>query len=226
MTLVKTIYLVRRNPTLSYEEFVARWRKHAALSGSFPAVLRRFEAVVQCRRVTAALDESLGLRQEFDGANLLGLTSLFDSVDVHNQDGIPVLRADELEVFGSYVKDSSMTGIEHALLDGDHSRIVLLEFYRRGVGEDLNEFMVAWTGRHARAVMAEPAFTSVRRYVHNHVVLPSPDGWDYDGVGEIWFDDVDSAVEYLQERPLTDGVLRPEWSTLLELNHVWFKNSH
>lgn len=36
--MIKTIYLVKRNPGTTYDEFVANWQQHAVLSGSFPEV--------------------------------------------------------------------------------------------------------------------------------------------------------------------------------------------
>ena len=113
--MIKTIYLAKRNPATSYDEFVANWRQHAVLSGSFPEVGRRFDSVIQCKRVVSDLADDLGLTQEFDGANLLGLRSLFDAVDVYNQEGIPVLRTDEkLSCFGLRVRRSDKGEITYA----------------------------------------------------------------------------------------------------------------
>ena len=64
--MIKTIYLAKRNPATSYDEFVVNWRQHAVLSGSFPEVGRRFDSVIQCKRVVTDLADDLGLTQEFD----------------------------------------------------------------------------------------------------------------------------------------------------------------
>jgi EthD domain len=224
--VIKTIYLARRNPATSYDQFVENWRRHAVLSGSFPEVGRRFVSVIQCRRVLADLAPELGLRQDIDGANLLGLTSLFDAVDVYNQDGIATLRQDELRVFSDYVSESSMTGIEHILLDGERQGAVVLDLVSRRPGDDLRDFLLAWTGRHAQTLMHADAFTKhVRRYVHNQIVLPTPAGWPFDGIAELWFDDVPSAVSYLEttaaDAPATEIV--PGFRTLLEVSHRWIR---
>jgi hypothetical protein len=225
--MIKTIYLAKRNPSTSYEEFVANWRQHAVLSGSFPEVGRRFDSVIQCKRVLDDLDEDLGLTQEFDGANLLGLTSLFDAVDVYNQEGIPALRTDEKRVFSDYVSESSMTGVEHVLLDGERGRVVVLELVRRRPGTDLRSFLLSWTGDYARAVMSSAPFGDhVRRYVHNQIVLPTPPGWGYDGIAELWFGHIASATSYLRRsRELGIAVpgVQPGFATMLELSHVWIR---
>jgi hypothetical protein len=224
---IKTIYLAKRNPNTSYEEFVANWRRHAVLSGSFPEVGRRFDSVIQCKRVLADLAGDLGLTQEFDGANLLGLTSLFDAVDVYNADGIPTLRADEKRTFSDYVSESSMTGVEHVLLDGERGQVVVLELVRRRPGIDLSSFLLSWTGEFARAVMSGAPFGAhVRRYVHNQIVLPTPPGWGYDGIAELWFDDIASASAYLRDSRVS-GIAVPGvqlgFTTMLELSHVWIR---
>lgn len=222
----KTIYLAQRNPTTTYEEFVENWRQHAVLSGSFPEVGARFDSVIQCKRVTEPLDESLGLVQEFDGANLLGLKSLFDAVDVYNQEGIPTLRQDERRVFSDYVSESSLSGVERVLLDGERSRVVLLTLVRRRPGTDLRAFFLAWTSAHARLLADTDAFRShVRRFAHTLIVLPTPPGWGYDGVSELWFDDIASATRFLEETGdiATGEGLGGGMSTLLELSHVWVR---
>lgn len=225
--MIKTIYLAKRNPATCYDEFVVNWRQHAVLSGSFPEVGRRFDSVIQCKRVVTDLADDLGLTQEFDGANLLGLRSLFDAVDVYNQEGIPVLRTDEKRVFSDYVSESSMTGVEHVLLDGERGQVVVLDLVSRRPGTDLRSFLLAWTGDYARAVMTSAAFgLHVRRYVHNQIVLPTPPGWGYDGIAELWFDDIAGASSYLREsrKPgVTVSGVQPGFTTMLELSHVWIR---
>lgn len=227
--MIKTIYLVRRNPATSYDEFVANWRQHAVLSGSFPEVGRRFDSVIQCKRVLGDLDEDLGLTQEFDGANLLGLISLFDAVDVYNQEGIPALRADERRVFSDYVSESSLTAVERVLVDGERGQVVVLELVRRKPGTDLRSFLLSWSGDYARAVMSSDLFSKhVQRYVHNLIVLPTPPGWGYDGVAESWFQDVASASSYLRAvRAAGTSVpgVQPGFATMLELSHVWIRRT-
>jgi hypothetical protein len=223
--MIKTIYLAKRNPATSYDEFVANWRQHAVLSGSFAEVGRRFTSVIQCRRVLADLPE-LGLRQDFDGANLLGLTSLFDAVDVYNQEGIATLRQDERRVFSDYVSESSMSGVEHVLLEGERQGVVLLDLVRRRPGDDLSDFLLGWTGRYARSLMTTDAFREhVRRYVHNQILLPTPADWSFDGIAELWFDDLTSAVSYLEGAgdQTASGDVRPGFRTLLEVSHRWIR---
>jgi hypothetical protein len=225
--MIKTIYLAKRNPSTSYDEFVANWRQHAVLSGSFPEVGRRFESVIQCKRVLGDLTDDLGLTQEFDGANLLGLRNLFDAIDVYNQEGIGTLRIDERRVFSDYVSESSLTGIEQVLQDGERGQVVVLDLVRRRPGTDLRAFLQAWTGDYAGAVMSGSPFgLHVRRYVHNQIVLPTPPGWGYDGIAELWFDDIASASSYLRDSRkagVTVPGVEPGFTTMLELSHVWIR---
>jgi hypothetical protein len=148
-------------------------------------------------------------------------------VDVYNQEGIPTLRVDEKRVFSDYVSESSMTGVEQVLLGGDGGTVVVLEVVRRQPGTDLRTFLLAWTGEHARAVMGTSAFsTHVRRYIHNQIVLPTPPGWGYDGIAELWFEDVAGARAYLEEVGGADADkrgLQTGFATMLELSHVWIR---
>jgi hypothetical protein len=74
--------------------------------------------------------------------------------------------------------------------------------------------------------MGTEAFTKgVRRYVHNQIVLPSPAGWEFDGIAELWFDDVASAVTYLEasreQQPAED--FDRGFTTMLEVSHLWVR---
>ncbi|CAN5274647.1 hypothetical protein BH09ACT10_BH09ACT10_30660 [soil metagenome] len=223
---VKTIYLAKRNPGTTYEEFQKNWADHAVLSGSFPDVGARFNAVVQVKRIVGLEDEP-GLFQEYDGANLLTLTSLADSIEVYDQEGIPTLRIDEKRVFDDYVSESSMTGVESVLNDVPLGKVVLLELVRRKPGTNMAQFVKAWSGVYARSVMATDAFTSkAGRYLHTHIILPTPPGYAYDGISETWFDSVDDALAYVREIDkvdLDDEGFDLGFRTMLDLNHAWIR---
>jgi hypothetical protein len=224
--MIKTIYLARRNPETTHEEFLANWRQHAVLAGSVPSVGRRFTAVVQCRRLRGPDGERLAAG--YDGANLLSLTSLLESVDVYDQAGIDTLRTDELRVFDDYVSESSITVHESVLRDQPIGAVVLLEFVRRRPGVSPADFIRAWTGAYARTLLAADAFTAAAgRYVHNHVILPTPPGHDYDGFSETWFAQPEDATAFLAAVEDQPELRSPEGfeiplRALLQVSHAWF----
>jgi len=223
--MIKSIYLAKRNPNTTYEEFMENWRQHAVLSGSFPDVGKYFDGVVQCKRIQDL--EIPGLSTEYDGANILTLTSLLGAVEVHDQEGIETLRKDEKRVFADYVIDTSMTVHETVVQDKPIGQFVLVEFARRNEGVTPQEFVKSWSGAYGRALVAsEPFEKYVGRYVHNHVVLPSPPGYEFDGISETWFENLDDAKAFIEqsqgvraEPTLFDVPIR----TLLEINHAWFR---
>ncbi|HVW40013.1 MAG TPA: hypothetical protein VHC18_01555 [Amycolatopsis sp.] len=224
--MIKTIYLAKRNPATTHEEFLRNWREHAALAGSFPAVGRNFLAVVQCKQIPG-LDRP-GLSTEFDGANLLSLTSLLDSLEVYDQPGIETLLRDELRVFSGYVGESSITVHESVLAEKPLGSVVLLEFVRRRPEIGVADFVKAWTGSYARTLTGSKVFAAAAgRYVHNHVILPTPPGYDYSGVSETWFDSLDDATAFLDGVDEDPTLREPDGfeiglRTLMDLNHAWF----
>lgn len=220
--MIKSIYLAQRNPSTSFEEFMENWAAHAVLSGSFPDVLRCFDGVVQVKRIVG-LDHP-ALSTEYDGANILTLTSLQDAIDVHDQEGISTLRTDEKRVFADYVIDTSLTVHADVVRDEPVGQVVLLDFARRRAGQDRVDFVKAW-GRFARRLMADEAFPAGGRVCHNHVVMPPPPGYEYDAVAETWFDSVDSAVAMLEATSGLYDDAEFEFGTrvVLDRNHVWIR---
>lgn len=220
--MIKSIYLARRNPDTSFAEFMENWAAHAVLSGSFPDVVRCFDAVVQVKRVVGL--EHPALSGDYDGANILTLTGLQDAVDVHDRDGIATLRADEKRVFADYVADTSLTVHGDTIRAAPIGRAVLLDFARRRPGQTRVEFVKAW-GRFTRGLMAAPAFPTEGHVCHNHVVMPPPPGYEYDAVGETWFESMEDAVTFVDATTaLYDEAMFDFGPRLvLDRNHVWFR---
>jgi hypothetical protein len=227
--MVKTVYLARRNPDTTYEEFLRNWRHHAKLSAQFPSIVGSHTSVVQCARIPDLHQD--GINQDFDGANLLGLRSLLHAVEVFDDPAREVLRPDERRVFSTYVQDTSLITLETVLSEKPIGKCVLLELVGRRDDLDQAGFIQAWTGRSARALMETTAFEeSVGRFVHNFVVLPPPPGYEFDGIGELWFDDLAGAQRFLDSHDFKkhsqsqlEDVAKSRVLLLLQTNHVWFE---
>jgi hypothetical protein len=222
--VIKSIYLARRNPSTSFEEFMDNWAAHAVLSGSFPDVLRSFNGVVQVKRVVGL--EHPRLSAEYDGANILTLTSLQDAVDIHDRDGIETLRADEMRVFADYVVDTSLTVHGDVVRDQPVGQVVLLDFAAPAPDQDRIDFVKAW-GRFSRNLMADPSFPGAGRVCHNHVVMPPPPGYEYGVVNETWFDAADDAVAFVDATAglYDDAGIEFGPRIVLDRNHVWFRRT-
>ena len=83
----------------------------------------------------------------------------------------------------------------------------------RKPGVSFAEFDRYWRERHAEVVKSVPEFTRhVRRYVQCHLSAqdtPFAASGGYDGVAELWFDDIDSANRAFAE-PRYLEVIRPD----------------
>jgi hypothetical protein len=207
----KIIYLVTRNASSTRAEFRENWKGHSALGATYPSLRRHFDCIVQCGVEAggrAGNDDS-----RFDGANLLSLRNLVSGVEVYEDESQPAMREDELRVFSGYVADSSLIVDETILGDGPRTSVVALQFVKRDAGAEMARFILEWSSYFASEVMSTAAFQSlVRRYVHNHVVLPSRAGFDWDGVAEMWFDTLADARLLLGN---------PDHLHLVEQEHNW-----
>jgi uncharacterized protein (TIGR02118 family) len=92
--------------------------------------------------------------------------------------------------------------IERSLQEVHVAKIVAL--VRRKDGMSYQEFVSYWQDHHAHVVSRLPG---LRRYVQN----PAQDGraWPYDGMAELWFDDVD-AIRDAFRSPQSDDVRADE----------------
>ncbi len=189
----KMIYLARRNPATTHEEFLDNWKGHSALAGQYPHISRAFVEVAQARIIQ---DDSLlpEASRVYDGFNILSLTSLADALEVTDHpDARTTLYQDELRVFASGVRQFSVLACESVLINGPRRPVVIAHFVRRRPGLDNNAFVRQWSGQHARSLINCSVFrVNVRRFAHNYVMFSPPAGFEYDGVAEYWFDNEDS----------------------------------
>jgi len=198
------IYLARRNPTTTHAEFLDNWKAHSQLAARYPHVSHPFIEVAQARVLidSSWLPEA---SREYDGLNILTVTSLLDVLESRNHpDAQGVLLEDELRVFASDVSRSSVVAHEYVLIPGPRTHYVLAQLIQRAPGTSENDFVRYWSGDYARSLMALPVFkNNVVRFVHNHVVLDRPKDCNFDGVAEYWFRDEQAIKECV-----TDGAFR------------------
>lgn len=110
----KMIYLARRNPQLSLQDFPQAWREHSALGRQCTNVARRVRSVAQCARVLAA-DEA-ALSHSYDGVNLMVLADRAAGRDIWDDpETLAVMRPDEPRVFADYVRHFTVLASQHLL---------------------------------------------------------------------------------------------------------------
>ncbi len=214
--VTKVIYLAKRNPRLSREEFPARWRQHSLLAGSCPSIRPGFSQVAQCINVydrTVVPRASL----EYDGVNLLSFLAphfapaVWESDEVHE-----LLLPDELETFDTYVRYFSLPALEHIVSPGGRAPYCLINFLKRDLRLGMDEFAQAIAEAHGAAA------NGTRRAVVNLVTDRMP-GYNFDAVTEMWFNDLDDARDFLAAPAWTDTYLaeRQRLTTDLRTVTMW-----
>ena len=212
----KMIYLARRNPALTREEFAQRWKKHAVVVGAGAP-----EALTETRAARYCLASG---PQEYDGVGLLSLASLNSIPSMHRAlVSTEVSLADELRTFSTYVKDFAVYCAEEVVRDTPHTTHALLRFVRRSESIEPTAFAYAWRD-YARQL--EQSLEGVlRRQVLNHVIAPAPPGYGFDGVHELWCDSSaavdDVNAELVRLRPDVTEWLSPRTGVALSTENIF-----
>lgn len=209
----KVIYLARRNPRLTREEFAERWRQHSLLAGSMPSIRPGFDQVAQCLNIydrTTVARASL----EYDGINLLTLVDQSFATAMWQSDEVQeLILPDELQTFDTYVRHFSLITRETIVNAGGMSPICLIVFLKRDQRLSMADFVEALCARHS-----EMAHGRGRAVVNT--VIDRPPGYNFDAVTELWFSDDPAAAQFLQSRTYADTYLAAraeiadEWRTL------------
>lgn len=200
----KLIYLARRNPGISREDWPKTWRSHAIFASQFSVAGSRIEWMRYCNRIEAP---------ELDGApvSLPMVSTAHDGVALINngqnepslsplpEDVRNALDTDELRVFDRLVTNFAFPCVETCLLDGLPGKAAVYVFLPVG------DLKARLDGAHADVVRKTlPALGGVTRYAHNHPIqIPAPP-FDFGAIVEMWFATPDDAV-----RALSQGALDP-----------------
>ncbi|WP_426419715.1 EthD domain-containing protein [Bradyrhizobium genosp. A] len=91
------------------------------------------------------------------------------------------------------------------------------------------QFTQYWHDKHASLVMSLDSFTSsIRRYAQQHCLNDVPAGFPilpYDGVAEVWFDNLSSAITAFAHQDYASVVVRDEENFLDRTKTVMFLSS-
>jgi hypothetical protein len=186
----KLMYLARRNPALSREQFTPRWRQHGALGMSMPR-WKNIWRYVHCD----VLPES---GSDYDGVGIVWHKSP-EARLAHRQDTSSQARmeADELQTFDQLVVNFCALMEERVVEEPQQSaRIKLIRFAT--CQEPVSRGDLQASARaHASNLSAMPVGRSMRGLTQNFA-MPSesgrPWGLPYDYIEEIWFDSVQDAA--------------------------------
>jgi hypothetical protein len=226
--MIKSIYFARRRANSTHAQFLADWRRHAKLSESFPSITRHYRRVIQCGLVVEQSRPELSTR--YSGISLLSMAGLAEAVDVYDDPNVEVMLADERKIFADLTSRSLLVTHESVLQPVGAGPLVLVECVRRATGATMADFIRDWTAGYGASVVSATALRAqTSGYVHNHVILPAPAGYAFDGISEIWFNDTESALAVLDDARLREmrsrsaGCfdLNSSVRMLLRTNYVW-----
>lgn len=186
----KLMYLARRHPALTGEQFIPRWRQHGALGMSMPR-WKNIWRYVHCDVVDG---------RDYDGVGIVWHKSP-EARRAHREDtsSQAAMEADERETFDRLVVDfCALMEEREALHPRPDAAVKLIRFAQRRYDVTRDRFVEELAPAHARELLHLPDIQGrVRGLVQNHA-LPSesgrPWGLPYDYVEELWFDTRDDAV--------------------------------
>lgn len=186
----KLMYLARRNPALSREQFTPRWRQHGALGMSMPR-WKNIWRYVHC-------DVLSGSGSDYDGVGIVWHKSP-ESRRAHREDTSSqgTMEADEVQTFDQLVVNFCALMEERVVQEPRRTATTkLIRFAMCQPGIAREEF-AASAMAHAAHLMATPFGQSIRGLVQNHAQPTEtgrPWGLPYDYIEELWFDSVQDAA--------------------------------
>lgn len=213
----KLIYLARRNPAVSPEDWPRTWRSHAVFASQFPVIGARISNLVYCSRQFAPILDGApfdppGASRDYDGVAVVSSPSA-DSLDgdMTPEDRAQILK-DELRVFAGPTPDFSFRCRETLVHGAAPGAAAVFRFLARLPDASPAEFAARWNQAHAViAARAAEASDAATRYVHDQVIEPPPPGYPFDGVAETWFATPQDAV-----RSFVDPTFAPVVQDLAE----------
>lgn len=208
---VKQFLFLKRKPTLTHEQFRAKWCASNArlMVNDAKSKLRHVRNLIeQSSNPVFAWDAYDGIAERWCRDERLTELSQaqYDGVllDLH--------------------KSSSVVAREVRVLDRHGGKIKFMSLLRRKVGLSHEEFSEYWATKHAPLVeTVHEVYRYFRGYVQNHCIPGSgrlldgtEGGFNIDGIVEIWFDNLSDLVNAMASARYME-VLRPDEAKFVAL---------
>jgi uncharacterized protein (TIGR02118 family) len=223
--VIKLICFVKRNPSLSVEEFHDHWRgRHARLIRETPGVADRIVRYEQNHR--AAQDYERG--GEFDGVAIQWFDSMDDFVAMV---GDPEYQAqvapDERTLLDLDGIVWILTEREEVVIPGPAERddpvIKLICMVKRRPGMTIHEFHHHWRTVHSPLNCNTPSIARYFvRYERNHRASDDyarPGASDFDGTAVEWYPSVQAFYDMIGE-PAYGELIYPDEERFLDRDHL------
>jgi hypothetical protein len=150
----KSVYFAQRNPALG-ERFRPRWRRHAALAMSMPAVWNMLSRYAQCDPLSDP-PAALGVTARYDGIGIGWFRSGEGYEDFQKTDAMEKMRQDELATFGMLVRNFAYHCLEDVLRDDGEGQIKVFSVINRGASAGSGDFAAVLSGGLAADLLAHP----------------------------------------------------------------------
>lgn len=126
--MLKLIYLARRKPGFTFDEFVRRWRKHGALGMEQP-IWRQALGYVQAEPIRPA--PVAGASEAFDAvACFMVRDEMFSEMNEDDAAGSAKMAEDELETFSAPIPTVSLWVREEHITAGELGGITAYLFFK------------------------------------------------------------------------------------------------
>jgi hypothetical protein len=194
----KMLYLARRAPTVSWQDWPRTWRSHAIFASQFPAM----DGTIDWMRYTTRVeDPSLGtlpVSTEHDGVSVAEAQELNTFL---GKGFTPEQRAlidqDELRVFDRYTPDFSFYCTETRPVEGPVGEAAIFRFLHRRQGITHAAFEQHLKGRYARLCAESATTLGAQRWALNSSIDAPPPDFPFEAIDECWFATVEEAARAL-----------------------------
>jgi hypothetical protein len=220
----KQIYITRRKPSYTAEQWGPRWRQHGRFVRSLAlwSQIRHYE---QCRALSpdaAAPANFEGLAQGlYDGVGMVWFRSFAAVGAALSDPSVHSVFEDEKDVFDDPIADTSLFTREVVFRDTGATRVKFVAFLRRKHGLSREQFLEHWEHTHGPLFLGVAEIDAhVTKYVQNHVLddLTGVMGNRYDGVVEIGFARIEDAPKIFRQGYL--DAVRPDEQRFVDLQDM------
>jgi hypothetical protein len=208
----KLLYLARRAPSVSWEDWPHTWKSHAVFASQFPAMSGTIDWMRYMTRVDDPALGDLPVSQEHDGVSVAEAPALetFQGKGFSPEQRARI-DADERRVFDRYTPQFSFYCAERRAVDGPVGEAAVFRFLRRKAGVSREAFEAALTGSYARLCAETAGELGVQRWGVNLTLEPPPPDFPFEAIDECWFASVADAARALTSpamRRLTEELAR------------------
>jgi len=188
---MKSVYFAQANPALG-ERFRPRWRRHAALAMSMPRLWNLLARYCQYDPV-ANPPAAIGATARYDGIGMSWYADAQARSAMDDSEELIRMRADEMEVFGRFVREVAMPCEETVHSDSGHGGFKVFCILDRCPDATAEQFRAAMEHNLAITLLNDPGLDGLITRLATCVATGRA-GRKNDGLLELSFDSLDDAA--------------------------------